>query len=169
MGTYRFISQEDPENSILEIDPHQEIIKIISSDGSHVGMLSWGTLIHVIVEGSSAPDNQTVRKITRAPLAIKVYYRQPVEQETQSMTGCIGAGGLFIETGSPYPVNTDLTVRFTLPTQPEAPIAAQGKVSWVRATTERFMRMPGMGIKFTDIEDTTRLALTQFIHKTMRW
>lgn len=169
MRPYRFTSQEDPANSILELDPHAEIVRIFSSNGSLLGTLSWGTLIHAIVDTSPPPATAKSRKMTRAPLALKVQYRNPVEKEAQGMTGGVSAGGLFIETDSPYPVNTDLTVTFALPTQPNSPISATAKVSWIRGMTERLMLMPGMGIEFIEIEEKTRFALTQLINKKIGW
>lgn len=167
MRQHRFTSQQDSEKGALELDPHQEIVRIFSSKGSLLGSLSWGTLIDVIINSSPFANHQNSRKMTRAPLAIKVHYVGPNHRQSQGMTGGIGTGGLFIETASPYPVHTDLTVKFAIPTQPEHPISAKAKVSWTRGRTERLVLMPGMGIEFTTIENSTRAALTQFIKKNI--
>ncbi len=160
MGIHRLISQEDSDHSIIEIDPQQEVIRIFSSQGFHVGTISWDQLIHTI-ETSPSSTQQKSRKKARAALAMRVQYRKSHEKKVEGITGGISAGGLFIETRSPYPVHTELTVTFSLPTQPEAPITAHAIVTWTRGMTERFVRLPGMGIEFTKIDETARTELTK--------
>lgn len=61
----------------------------------------------------------------------------------------LSKGGMFVETDTPLPVGTELTLHFSVPGEP--PIDVRGIVAWVQAwsTTEH---RKGMGIRFEQLE-----------------
>jgi uncharacterized protein (TIGR02266 family) len=70
----------------------------------------------------------------------------------------LGAGGLFIETDSPCPVDTQLKLRFRLSQEGELH-EIEGRVIWCRTLDEGGRpHAPGMGVQFTDSVGSGRLA-----------
>lgn len=70
----------------------------------------------------------------------------------------LGAGGLFIETASPTPPDTNLTLRFRLAAGLQLHEIA-GRVVWVRAGDSRTgAKSPGLGVQFTDSVGCSALA-----------
>jgi uncharacterized protein (TIGR02266 family) len=70
----------------------------------------------------------------------------------------LGAGGLFIETESPTPPDTQLKLRFRL-ADALTLHEIEGRVVWVRpGLAEGGKQAPGMGIQFTDSVGCSALA-----------
>lgn len=78
----------------------------------------------------------------------------------------INAGGLFVETGRLHPVDTLVTLDFTLPAQ-TLTIRCKGRVAWVNHP--EWIKTPslpsGMGIQFLDLADAAETAVREFIEK----
>ena len=104
-----------------------------------------------------------VRSYPRAPLALKVRYTTPEGKQFESLTGGIGAGGLFIESSTPLAPGTELSIEFALPDRPWEKHKAMAKVAWTRNRPERHLLFPGMGIQFTHIDDKAREELVELV------
>jgi len=104
-----------------------------------------------------------VRAHPRAPLAIKVRYATQDGKQFESITGGIGGGGLFIESGTPLPVGSEVTVDFSLPDRPLERVKAKARVAWIRKKPERYLLFPGMGVQFTDIPPQARQQVIDLV------
>ncbi|MBL8052947.1 MAG: PilZ domain-containing protein, partial [Nitrospira sp.] len=104
----------------------------------------------------------------RAPLALKVRYTTPEGKQFDSLTGGIGGGGLFIESGAPLSPGTELTVEFALPDRPTEKLKAKAKVAWARHKPERYLLFPGMGIQFMDLDEKIREDLVSLVEALNR-
>lgn len=102
------------------------------------------------------------RKKPRIPMSIRVKYAKPDGTVLEGMTDTIGAGGIYIESLSPLPQGTPVTIEFTLPGTKQS-VRAQGEVVWTRGKFERRLFYPGMGIKFTKIDSNDEEELTSLI------
>ncbi|HWJ46572.1 MAG TPA: PilZ domain-containing protein, partial [Candidatus Udaeobacter sp.] len=98
-----------------------------------------------------------------APLAVKVRYTTPEGKQFDSLTGGIGAGGLFIESSAPLAPGTELSVEFALPDHPWVKHKAKAKVAWTRNKPERHLLFPGMGVQFTNIDEKARKELVELV------
>jgi uncharacterized protein (TIGR02266 family) len=78
----------------------------------------------------------------------------------------LNAGGLFIETDRLHPVNTPLTLEFTLPEQ-TAMIRAIGRVAWVNHPEwVKTSSLPsGLGIQFLELADADAAAVREYAAK----
>jgi uncharacterized protein (TIGR02266 family) len=94
---------------------------------------------------------------------MKVRCTTPEGKQFDSLTGGIGAGGLFIESSTPLPPGTELSVEFSLPDHPWEKHKAKAKVAWTRNKPERNLLFPGMGVKFTDIDEKARIELVELV------
>lgn len=78
----------------------------------------------------------------------------------------INAGGLFVETDRLHPVDTLLTLEFTLPNQPSI-IRARGRVAWVNHP--EWIKTPGlpsgMGIQFIEIAEDAAATVRDYAEK----
>lgn len=70
---------------------------------------------------------------------LKVRYTTPEGKQFDGLTGGIGGGGLFIESGAPLNPGTELTIEFALPDLPGDRLKAKAKVAWVRNKPERYL------------------------------
>ncbi len=69
----------------------------------------------------------------------------------------LSAGGLFIETESALPVGSGVKIRFRLP-KGETLYEIEGRVCWCNDNSgEGAYQAPGLGIEFTNGEDTALL------------
>lgn len=75
----------------------------------------------------------------------------------------ISSTGIFVGTEELQPVGTILQLRFS-PGSETAPIEVEGEVMWntERATEDA---TPGMGIRFTDMGEKTRLRVLEIVRK----
>ncbi|HKA88692.1 MAG TPA: TIGR02266 family protein [Haliangiales bacterium] len=88
------------------------------------------------------------RVYERVPLAIEVEYRT-AGAFLVSYSSNLSKGGVFLDTPSPAPEGTELTLRFTIP--PSEVIEVRGRVKWVRA--EAAPGQPaGMGVEFEHLD-----------------
>lgn len=73
--------------------------------------------------------------------------------------------GIFVETRAPAPPGTRLKIDFVLPIS-GAKISASGVVVWTNAYREGQENLnPGMGIRFLDLNDTSRQKICDLIRR----
>lgn len=152
----------------LIIDAQQETIHVYDLSGQLLGNVSWGSLIERVLATNEEARFAHCRAQPRAPLALKVRYTTPEGKQFDSLTGGIGGGGLFIESGAPLSPGTELTVEFALPDRPTEKIKAKAKVAWARHKPERYLLFPGMGIQFMDLEEKIQEDLVRLVEALNR-
>jgi type IV pilus assembly protein PilZ len=152
----------------LMIDTQQETIHVHDASGQLLGNVSWGSLIERVLAANEDARYAHCRTQPRAPLALKVRYTTPEGKQFDSLTGGIGGGGLFIESGAPLSPGTELTVEFALPDRPAEKIKAKGKVAWARHKPERYLLFPGMGIQFMGLEEKIQEDLVSLVEALNR-
>ncbi|MEI8014713.1 MAG: PilZ domain-containing protein [Nitrospira sp.] len=157
------ITTESHEGKVLEINACQEVLTLHSAMGKLLGTLSWGAVIEQILATDDDVRFAHARSHPRAPLAMKVRCTTSEGKQFDSLTGGIGAGGLFIESSSPLPPGTELSFEFSLPDHPWEKHKAKAKVAWTRNKPERHLLFPGMGVRFTDIDEKARIELVELV------
>ena len=157
------ITTEGHEGKILEMNTEQEVVTLHGVTGEALGSLSWGAVIEQILASDDDVRFAHARSHPRAPLAVKVRYTTPEGKQFDSLTGGIGAGGLFIESSAPLAPGTELSVEFALPDHPWEKHKAKAKVAWTRNKPERHLLFPGMGVQFTNIDEKARKELVELV------
>ncbi len=157
------ITTEGHEGKVFEMNAGQEMVTLHGATGELLGALSWGTVIEQILAGDDDMRFAHARSHPRAPLAMKVRYTTPEGKQFDSLTGGIGAGGLFIESSTPLTPGTELSVEFALPDRPWEKHKAKAKVVWTRNKPERHLLFPGMGVQFTNIDKDARKELVELV------
>lgn len=75
----------------------------------------------------------------------------------------LGSGGVFIETKSPLPQGSEVSLTFTLPDSKET-LDTSGQVIWVQNPIPgRHDLTPGMGVQFTGFSKNQRELLENFV------
>jgi uncharacterized protein (TIGR02266 family) len=154
---------ESHEGKVLEMNADQEVVILHSATGKLLGALSWGVVIEQILATDDDVRFAHARSHPRAPLAMKVRCTTPEGKQFDSLTGGIGAGGLFIESSTPLAPGTELSVEFSLPDRPWEKHTAKTKVAWTRNKPERNLLFPGMGVKFIEIDEKARIELVELV------
>jgi type IV pilus assembly protein PilZ len=152
----------------LVIDSKLETITVHDSSGQMLGAVSWGAVIERVLASSEDVRFAHCRTQPRAPLALKVRYTTPEGKQFDSLTGGIGGGGLFIESGAPLKPGTELTVEFALPGKPWDKLTAKAKVAWVRSKPERYLLFPGMGVQFIELDTEVQNELVGLVEALNR-
>lgn len=166
--TFPVVSTSGHEGKYLVIDSGREMINVHATSSQLLGSMSWGTIIErVLVNGEDARFVHC-RTQPRAPLALKVRYTTPEGKQFDGLTGGIGGGGLFIESGAPLNPGTELTIEFALPDLPGDRLKAKAKVAWVRNKPERYLLFPGMGIQFVDLDKRVHEQLVGLVEALNR-
>lgn len=147
----------------LEVDCDLETITLLDERGQMVGSISWSSVVKLIKTSGEDQAFLNSRDHPRAPLAVKVRYATKDGKKFESLTGGLSGGGLFIESSSPLPQGSELTIEFSLPDRPEEHLSASARVAWVRTKAERYLLFPGMGVQFTDIEPDARRRLEDLV------
>ncbi len=147
----------------LVLDIEQEMISVLDDQGEPLRIIPWSPLIQWLSSALAERHKTRTRRYPRTSLALRVTYAAKGGRSFEGMTSSIGGGGLFIETGTPLPVGTALSVAFSLPDRPWITLTASGKVAWIRRKPERQILPPGMGIQFTEIAPSTLDRLIGFI------
>ena len=98
------------------------------------------------------------RRFRRSTLRVLVDYEWNDSPRSDYAT-TLGAGGLFIETGTPLPEATRFTARFRLPGG-DCLHEIEARVAWTRAIAKpaESVHAPGMGVEFVDSVAASRLA-----------
>ena len=166
--TFPVVSTVGYQGKSLVMDSGRETINVHDTSGQLLGSVSWGAVIEqVVVSGEDARFTHC-RTQSRAPLALKVRYTTPEGKQFDSLTGGIGGGGLFIESGAPLSPGTELTVEFALPDRPCDKLKAKAKVAWVRNKPERCLLFPGMGIQFVELDTKVQEQLVGLVEALNR-
>lgn len=151
------------QGKYLFVDANRETINIHEQSGHLLGNVSWVALVEQVRTSDEDTRFAHYRSHQRAPLAVKVRYTTPEGKQFDSLTGGIGGGGLFIESGAPLAPGTELAVEFSLPDRPWDKLKAKGKVAWTREKAERYLLFPGMGVQFTDIDGKAQSLLVDLV------
>ncbi len=159
---------EGHKGKALEMNAEQEVVMLHSATGELLGILSWEAVIEQILASDDDARFAHARSHPRAPLAVKVRYTTPEGKQFDSLTGGIGAGGLFIESSAPLAPGTELSVEFALPDRPWEKHKATAKVAWTRNKPERHLLFPGMGVQFTSIDAKARKELVELVEALNR-
>lgn len=112
---------------------------------------------------------QPLRGSRRYDASIPVEVRCPSwGQFVKLYTDNISAGGLFIQTGSPQPIFTDIEVRFSLPG--ERTLSLDAWVAHTRSVqrAEAEGTVPGMGVEFHDIDENKQEQIRALLEMAKR-
>lgn len=140
----------------LELDPQRETMSLLGTDGEPMGTVSWESVINYIRALGEKPRQAEARTQPRASLAFSIRYLTPDGRMIEGRASGLGGGGLFIDSLTPLPVGTDLTVEFSLPDGSQEWLKARGTVAWVCPKPDQYAFHPGMGIRFTEIDEAVR-------------
>lgn len=151
------------QGEAIELDSELETMTLLNQTGEQQGTLSCEQVVDFIQNYVEEARFKQVRNYPRSRLAVQIQYRPFNRRSFQSVTGEIGGGGVFIETGTPAHVGEELRMELVLPDNPTLPINATGKVTWVRPQLEHYMFFPGMGVQFTDISEEARVRLVELV------
>ena len=152
-----------PQGVSLEFDGDEETLALLSSQGQPLGSVTWEAMISFIRQSVGESPRAEKRTYSRAPLVVKVNYHASEGSHIEGLTGDLGGGGLFIETSTPLPQGTILTVEFGLPDTLSERIHATGTVAWARSNAERYLFPPGMGVQFTQIAPEAKAQIIEFV------
>jgi len=151
----------------LELDCERELITVRGSKGEKLGSVTWASIIEQ-ARPLPEPDRwNELRDQPRLSLVLKVRYTTAGGKTIESRAGGIGGGGLFIESVSPLPVGTDISLEFALPDQPAEWLHAKGAIAWVCPKPDHYTFSPGMGVQFTDIHLDARARIVELV-KSLR-
>jgi uncharacterized protein (TIGR02266 family) len=148
----------------LELDTNRETISLLGSDGQTLGTVGWGAIIDYITFSQREPRPSEARLQPRVTLTANVRYLAPNGSQVESRATGVGGGGLFIESTTPLTVGTELTVSFSLPDRPGEWMEGRGRVAWVCPKPDQYTFFPGMGVRFTTVDSTTRARLVEFVN-----
>jgi len=150
----------------LEIDATQEVVRLLGINGEPIGSLPWDFVIDQLLAYRKPPAPKEIRSEPRVALSFPIRYNTLEGRQFESRAGGIGGGGLFIESLTPLPVGTKLTMEFALPERPTAWLPARGVVAWVCPKADQYTFSPGMGVRFSEISPEVRdrvLALVKIL------
>jgi uncharacterized protein (TIGR02266 family) len=91
------------------------------------------------------------RQFGRVPVALEVRYASATAFLVAYTTN-LSKGGLFMETPTPLPVGSDITLTISAPYAPE-PMVVHGRVAWVRDQSDPDGHPVGMGVQFDQLEE----------------
>jgi type IV pilus assembly protein PilZ len=147
----------------LDLDVNRELITLLGINGEPMGNLSWDFVIDQILAYRKPQASRETRNEPRVTLTFRVKYTTPQGQLLESRAGGIGGGGLFIESVSPLPIGTTLALEFSLPEEPEKWLPAKGLVAWVCPKADQYTFSPGMGVRFTEIDQEIRNRVLELV------
>jgi uncharacterized protein (TIGR02266 family) len=101
------------------------------------------------------------RRSGREHLKIPVDY-SAVDAFFSEFTTNINEGGMFIETETPAPLDSDVALEFRLPDLRE-PVRVSGRVAWI--SDGKSDTPPGMGIEFHDLAPDVRLTINDLVRR----
>ncbi len=113
----------------------------------------------VSVEYEQTEDMSDRRRSHRRQLVVRVQY-STVDELFSEFTSDINDGGLFIETDSPQPLGTEVSMRFDLPGQND-PLVTVGRV--VRVSDGGRNDPPGMGVEFEALDGEASSVINDLI------
>lgn len=106
----------------------------------------------------------TDRVAPRIAARLSVHYGTGSQRLLTQYSVNISAGGLFLETPEPLPVETPLSLEFTLPDMRDK-IRCRGRVAWINhpESLKRSSLPPGMGIQFLDLSLEDMHSIQRFV------
>lgn len=113
---------------------------------------SWGRDVQTVVERRKSP---------RTPLVVRVSY-STVDAFFSEFASNVNEGGLFIETETPPPLDTRVTLHFQLPGS-EEPLFAEGRVAGCRAPGGD--EPPGIGVEFEGLSLAARARINELVRR----
>lgn len=104
------------------------------------------------------------RLARRFPVNFTLAFQANDRQRHAGTAVNLNAGGLFLETGQLFTVDTRLELEFTLPGL-QTPLQCRVRVAWVNHPEWRKKtNLPcGMGVQFVDLNETAKAALDEFL------
>lgn len=151
------------KGKVLEIDTEREMVILLGVKGDVIGSLSWDFFIDQILAYRKVTVQKEVRSEPRISLTFRVRYNTPEGERFESRAGGIGGGGLFIESQTPLPVGTKLAMEFSLTPKSEEWMPAKGTVAWVCPKADQYTFSPGMGVRFTEIDEKVRDQIHELV------
>jgi len=119
---------------------------------------------HLFVDTARRLLAVAAREAQRVRARLEVRYGPDRLQLLCNYSVNISAGGLFLKTDDPLPVDTPLDLEFTLPSR-QQPICCSGRVAWVNHPV--LLHKPelaaGMGVQFIDLRLDDMHAIRDFI------
>lgn len=103
------------------------------------------------------------RGAQRVPVRLEVNF-QSIDSFLSEYAMNISQGGMFVSTRNPLETGTKLSLQISLP-EAKVPIKIQGEVAWAIPYEKSSSVIPGMGIKFKELNDGDRAQLEEFIEK----
>jgi type IV pilus assembly protein PilZ len=99
------------------------------------------------------------RRSERADVVVRVDY-QSIDELFSEFARNINEGGLFVETDSPLPVDSKVSIQFKIPGS-ELPVSGSGRV--VRVCEVNGPGPPGMGIEFDALDHDSRERINDLV------
>lgn len=159
---FQVLTSEGYQGASLVVNPERETVSVLAADGSELGSLAWSDVIDFAVRRTHGHLDQPASD-RMVPLALKVRYQAGGTVTGEGLTAEFGGGGFFLETGTPLPVGTELSVEFALPDHPQQKITTKALVIRVRKRPERQLFLPGMEVRFLDLAETDRQQVSTLI------
>lgn len=163
---YSVLTSLRHKGKALQVDVEREMVTLFGGNGDVIGSLSWDVVIDQVLAYRKVPVQKEVRVEPRISLTFRVRYNTPEGQQFESRAGGIGGGGLFIESQSPLPVGTKLAMEFSLPQKPDQWLPAKGTVAWVCPKADQYTFSPGMGVRFTEVDEGVRDRIHDVVKTT---
>jgi type IV pilus assembly protein PilZ len=116
--------------------------------------------VHELAQATSDAELDR-RKSERANLVVRVVYRT-VDELFSEFARNINEGGLFVETETPHPVGTEVSLQFKIPGSDE-PLHVVGRVA--HKTSGGQGEPPGIGIVFDDLDSQARQRINQLVRR----
>ena len=152
------------KDKIIELDVAREMVVLLGVNGDVIGSLSWDSVIdQILAYHRKVSIQKEVRSEPRISLTFRVRYNSPEGPQFESRAGGIGGGGLFIESQSPLPVGTRLTMEFSFPEKSEEWMPAKGTIAWICPKADQYTFSPGMGVRFTEIAEDVRDRIHELV------
>jgi len=106
------------------------------------------------------------REESRYTVHVKVRFGKQMKKVLTDYTVNINAGGLFLSSSELFPVNTQLSVEFSLP-ENDKTVCCQARVAWANEAGSLPKRdLPvGMGLEFVDITLEEMMIIREYIKK----
>jgi type IV pilus assembly protein PilZ len=101
------------------------------------------------------------RKSERTDLVVRVAYHT-VDELFSEFARNINEGGLFVETDTPHPVGTEVSLQFKIPGSDE-PLQVGGRIAHTRDGAPG--EPPGMGIEFDDLDAQARQRINDLVRR----
>lgn len=119
---------------------------------------------HQFVETARRLLTIAAREAQRVGARLEVRYGTDQQHVLNNYSVNISTGGLFLETDDPLPVDTPLSLEFTLPGR-ELPICCKGRVAWVNhpVLLHKPEMASGMGIQFIGLSLDDMYSIRDFI------